>query len=128
MTGVLKVKQMYTTSFDELTHFPSPTHYGIDPAFLINTLRYYNPLSIPPSQIERKQLGRIDSYNKDFTRCLQTIKTRHDPVVLTIAQGIIELKNKWASDMLQVDQGSAAHRAGHGLPSDIHEFLDRYGR
>lgn len=53
----------------------------------------------------------IIDYNKRFTKCLQKIKARHDPVVTTMAMGINEYKRK--RQRMQID-------------SSIQNFLDRF--
>ncbi|RPA86241.1 alpha-ketoacid dehydrogenase kinase [Ascobolus immersus RN42] len=53
----------------------------------------------------------VVDYNKRFTKLLQKIKTRHDPVVTTMAMGINEYKR--SRQRLQID-------------STIQEFLDRF--
>lgn len=86
------------------------------------------------SPASMRNLENINRYNKDFVKCLQTIKTRHDPVVNTIAQGIIELKGTWTRQRSSELQSqtlitrSTAYKpeASVDLPSDIHEFLDRF--
>jgi pyruvate dehydrogenase kinase 2/3/4 len=62
----------------------------------------------------------VNAYNAAFAKCLETIKRRHDPVVTTVAQGIIELKQKWQLENPGMDQ--------HGvpLPLEIQTFLDRF--
>lgn len=53
----------------------------------------------------------IADYNNRFSNCLQTIKRRHDSVVTTVAQGILEYKRK--RQRMQID-------------SNIQAFLDRF--
>lgn len=50
-------------------------------------------------------------YNENFTRCLERIKHRHDAVVTTVAQGVLEYKRSKASDDQQ---------------ADLQVFLDRF--
>nr|AIO05519.1 Blue light receptor [Hypsizygus marmoreus] len=54
---------------------------------------------------------QISEYNKRFTRVLETIKTRHDPTVTTVAQGVLEWKR--------------LHNARH-IGLDIQTWLDRF--
>lgn len=53
----------------------------------------------------------IDDFNQRFSQTLQQIKRRHDGVVTTVAQGILEYKRK--RQRLQID-------------SNIQAFLDRF--
>ncbi|KAF7311640.1 Protein-serine/threonine kinase [Mycena kentingensis (nom. inval.)] len=53
----------------------------------------------------------VADFNTRFTKALETIKTRHDPTVTTVAQGVLEWKK---------DQG--ARRIG----LDIQAWLDRF--
>lgn len=54
---------------------------------------------------------QVQDYNKRFTRALETIKTRHDPTVTTVAQGVLEWKR-------------AQNTRNIGL--DIQAWLDRF--
>jgi pyruvate dehydrogenase kinase 2/3/4 len=53
----------------------------------------------------------VHDYNERFTKVLSNIKRRHDPVVTTIAQGILEFKRE--SKSKQIDRS-------------IQTFLDRF--
>lgn len=53
----------------------------------------------------------VHDYNDKFTRVLSSIKRRHDPVVTTVAQGILEFKRDRQS----------AH-----IDRSIQTFLDRF--
>ncbi|KAI5479181.1 hypothetical protein MNV49_004042 [Pseudohyphozyma bogoriensis] len=68
--------------------------------------RYYadpdNTIKWPPE---------VHDYNERFTKVLSNIKRRHDPVVTTIAQGILEFKKE--SKSTQIDRS-------------IQTFLDRF--
>ncbi|KAM0748315.1 pyruvate dehydrogenase kinase [Meredithblackwellia eburnea MCA 4105] len=68
--------------------------------------RYY---SDPDSSI--KWPPEVHDYNERFTKVLSNIKRRHDPVVTTIAQGILEFKRE--SKSTQIDRS-------------IQTFLDRF--
>lgn len=50
-------------------------------------------------------------YNENFTRCLERIKRRHDAVVTTVAQGVLEYKRSKLSSEQQ---------------ADLQVFLDRF--
>ncbi|KAL7412242.1 mitochondrial branched-chain alpha-ketoacid dehydrogenase kinase-domain-containing protein [Mrakia frigida] len=67
--------------------------------------RYYAPVAgveWPPV---------LHDYNEHFTKVLQKIKHRHDPTVLTVAQGVLEWKKNKKSERI-------------GL--SIQQFLDRF--
>lgn len=53
----------------------------------------------------------IQDYNENFTRCIETIKKRHDAVVTTIAQGVLEYKRA---------------QKGRDIQADVQRFLDRF--
>ncbi|GAA93675.1 uncharacterized protein L969DRAFT_90194 [Mixia osmundae IAM 14324] len=55
----------------------------------------------------------VVDYNERFTKALTMIKKRHDPVVTTVAQGILEYKR-------------ASNSAADVLDKDIQTFLDRF--
>jgi pyruvate dehydrogenase kinase 2/3/4 len=54
---------------------------------------------------------QVQDYNKRFTKMLETIKTRHDPTVTTIAQGVLEWKRS---------------RNMQHIGLDIQSWLDRF--
>ena len=91
----------------------------LNPSFQNGQLRngYNKAKQIP---LEASAYGRSDSYNwppevqyynERFAKCLDGIKRRHDPVVTTIAQGILEYKK--TRQRAQID-------------SQIQNFLDRF--
>ncbi|KAI7537790.1 pyruvate dehydrogenase kinase-like protein, partial [Hortaea werneckii] len=53
----------------------------------------------------------LNAFNNDFSKLLEKIKRRHDPVVTTVAQGILEYKRK--RQRMQIDHS-------------IQAFLDRF--
>lgn len=53
----------------------------------------------------------MHDYNERFTKVLSNIKRRHDPVVTTIAQGILEFKR----------ESKSPH-----IDRSIQTFLDRF--
>ncbi|KAI8099192.1 mitochondrial branched-chain alpha-ketoacid dehydrogenase kinase-domain-containing protein [Halteromyces radiatus] len=53
----------------------------------------------------------IAEYNKSFTKTIEAIKRRHDPVVTTVAQGILEYKERLNSNVID---------------TEIQQFLDRF--
>ena len=54
----------------------------------------------------------MHDYNERFTKCLSSIKRRHDPVVTTVAQGILEFKRA---------KGISRH-----IDQNVRHFLDRF--
>lgn len=54
---------------------------------------------------------QVQDYNKRFTRVLETIKSRHDPTVTTVAQGILEWKRI---------------QNARNIGLDIQQWLDRF--
>ncbi|KAL0576459.1 [Pyruvate dehydrogenase (acetyl-transferring)] kinase isozyme 2 [Marasmius crinis-equi] len=60
---------------------------------------------------EIKWPPEVRDYNSNFTRMLEAIKTRHDPTVTTVAQGVLEWKR--------------SQRARH-IGLDIQQWLDRF--
>ncbi|WFD34585.1 [pyruvate dehydrogenase (acetyl-transferring)] kinase [Malassezia cuniculi] len=53
----------------------------------------------------------VEDYNEQFTRCLERIKRRHDGVVTTVAQGVLEYKRATANSKIK---------------ADVQKFLDRF--
>lgn len=53
----------------------------------------------------------IVEYNKTFVKTIERIKRRHDPVVTTVAQGILEYKEYLKSPLID---------------TEVQQFLDRF--
>lgn len=53
----------------------------------------------------------VHEYNENFVRCIENIKKRHDAVVTTVAQGVLEYKR--------------AHE-NKDIQADVQRFLDRF--
>lgn len=53
----------------------------------------------------------VHEYNEQFTRCIESIKKRHDAVVTTVAQGVLEYKRA---------------QRGKNIQADVQRFLDRF--
>lgn len=137
MSSIQRVKDWYMQSFEEITQLPRPqldkstkdrllnppknsskrlsqttrnpslsSSEGVNSGNGTNSRRYFaaidDGLAWPPE---------LADYNKKFSRCLEQIKRRHDPVVTTVAQGINEYKRK--KQRMQID-------------SSIQSFLDRF--
>jgi pyruvate dehydrogenase kinase 2/3/4 len=65
--------------------------------FLNISLRYYadtNGVNWPPE---------IQDYNNRFTKALEAIKSRHDPTVTTVAQGVLEWKRSQNARSIGLD-------------------------
>ncbi|GLB45101.1 putative dehydrogenase [Lyophyllum shimeji] len=100
-------------SLSHLTH-PNPNSHSNSNGSGYNKLklrvpmerRYYadtdNIVDWPP---------QVQDYNKRFTRCLEKIKTRHDPTVTTVAQGVLEWKRM---------------QNARNIGLDIQAWLDRF--
>lgn len=69
--------------------------------------RYY----VPADDGNNDWPPELDGYNKKFAEALEKIKRRHDSVVTTVAQGILEWKRK--RQRMQID-------------NNIQAFLDRF--
>lgn len=130
MPSIVKVRNWYAQSFEELINFP-PVALPRDIQKALMPPRNPHPSrSLPQSTpnpsirleslpnernsngcgydqlklrvpMERRYYAHTDSitwppqvqdYNKRFTKVLETIKTRHDPTVTTVAQGVLEWK------------------------------------
>lgn len=101
MPSVVKVKNWYAESFEELINFPTIAltpemkqrlknvqrgRYLFYQAKFKNCGRYHVEMSddVVPSG--------TDDFNANFKHLIEGIKTRHDPVVTSIATGILELR------------------------------------
>lgn len=159
MPSIVKVKNWYAQSFEELIDFPRPKLPDSVQKVLQNASVNAAPLpeSKPnPSLLESASLeegepgmaqalvprngngkngnttsrsrtlleqrysanlpdhqwpSEIVHYNEEFTKALEKIKKRHDGVVTTIAQGVLEYKRS---------------RKGHRVQADVQSFLDRF--
>ncbi|KDN45468.1 alpha-ketoacid dehydrogenase kinase [Tilletiaria anomala UBC 951] len=160
MPSIIKVKNWYAQSFEELINFPKPKlpeeiQKRLQASVTQNAASL--PTSTPNPSMEesdaaddrstamaqgdlnsaiangngkgaaRRQIplesryyanyecvewpAELQDYNEQFTKCLENIKRRHDPVVTTIAQGVLEYKR------------ANRHTA---LQSDMQRFLDRF--
>ncbi|KAJ2749427.1 [Pyruvate dehydrogenase (acetyl-transferring)] kinase isozyme 2 [Coemansia sp. BCRC 34490] len=139
MQSVLRVKRMYVDSFNELINFPKVSD-RIKDAVRAATVReaaerkqlpenHVNPACsdmqrnasphwIPSIQhryhyeVKPTELPvEVSEYNRSFVKTLEKIKRRHDPVVTTLAQGVVEYKR-----LLQTDR----------INSSVQHFLDRF--
>ncbi|KAI8376461.1 mitochondrial branched-chain alpha-ketoacid dehydrogenase kinase-domain-containing protein [Radiomyces spectabilis] len=140
MPSIIKVKNWYAQSFQELVEMPAPRisssmKQSFKRAFQNNNVRalprsvpnpslgqpvYNNHIQFPSVPIGHRYYNDINdiqcspdiiTYTEDFVKAIETIKRRHDPVVTTMAQGILEYKE---------------HSKLRTLSPDIQEFLDRF--
>lgn len=153
MPSIVKVKNWYAQSFEELVTFPKPKLSDTVQKLLQTASRNPEPLpeSKPnPSLLESATISdseaelaksltpkngngsrsrallehryyanlpdqewpsEIEQYNEDFTKMLEKIKKRHDAVVTTIAQGVLEYKRS---------------RKRNTQQADVQAFLDRF--
>ncbi|KAJ1565220.1 hypothetical protein HK096_003964 [Nowakowskiella sp. JEL0078] len=131
MPSVQKVKQWYIQSFDDLVNFPTPSSFGVpDGAYtqkappLLKTGNTEQGF-IPPNQNIPFVSPEVQNYNKSFMECIEKIKRRHDPVVTTMAQGIVEVKELWRKTNTSLIS-SSKNRNNFHLPVSIQAFLDRF--
>lgn len=154
MPSIIRVKDWYSQSFEELTSIPTPS-LSADIKRLLYHPRSKQKISVPvqlnhqrlrtdlgikgeessssqqmkaagQNSISSSPSGRqyfsevetnvqwpveVQGYNRQVTKILQKIKARHDGVITTVAQGVVEWKN---SSKLAADT------------ADIQDFLDRF--
>eukprot|EP00835_Amoeboradix_gromovi_P006770 NODE_879_length_3484_cov_0.307238.p1 type:complete len:380 gc:universal NODE_879_length_3484_cov_0.307238:2788-1649(-) len=89
MPSVIQVKNWYQQSFDELQNFPVPEIPTELLKCLPNEPSYY--VKVPPDYALKDSYS---DYNHRFVKALQVIKSRHDPTLSSMAQGLVELKQK----------------------------------
>ncbi|CAO3632825.1 unnamed protein product [Cunninghamella echinulata] len=135
MPSIIKVKNWYAQSFKELIELPPPKLSSkIKEQFKRGERKYKDhedqipnhtfpkPRNSPtlPYPIGHRYYNNIQhvectpemiKYTEDFVKTVEGIKTRHDPVVTTMAQGILEYKEKLQSDLID---------------TDVQQFLDRF--
>ncbi|GAN00876.1 alpha-ketoacid dehydrogenase kinase [Mucor ambiguus] len=135
MPSIIKVKNWYAQSFQELIELPPPEITSElkatfrDAAKNSQSLPQSTPnLAIPQSKPTGKYYPTIGhryynnfenikctppilSYTDSFVKAIENVKRRHDPVVTTMAQGIIEYKQ---------------HRKTSMIDADVQQFLDRF--
>ncbi|QPC60504.1 hypothetical protein HYE67_002735 [Fusarium culmorum] len=148
MPSVIKVKDWYAQSFEEITQLPRPELPSdvktrlMKPSKAIGRNAFRLPAATPNPSIDegesdgwgglqnnnsknkgltRRYFAVVDDssdwpadlhlYNQRFAQTLHQIKRRHDSVVTTMAQGILEYKRR--RQRMQID-------------STIQSFLDRF--
>ncbi|KAI9469335.1 mitochondrial branched-chain alpha-ketoacid dehydrogenase kinase-domain-containing protein [Zychaea mexicana] len=139
MPSILKVKDWYAQSFKDLIDLPHPQLSSEIKEQLKNAQKS-DPRALPPSvpnpsirpmkpsinaihpsvPIGHRYYNNINdlacspemtTYTDTFVKTIETIKRRHDPVVTTVAQGILEFKEKRKSNLID---------------TDVQQFLDRF--
>ncbi|KAJ2003069.1 [Pyruvate dehydrogenase (acetyl-transferring)] kinase isozyme 2 [Coemansia thaxteri] len=139
MPSVLRVKRMYIDSFNELINFPKVSERireAVKEATVLSNIErrhlpgnHPNPACqelprnssshwIPSIQhryhyeVQPTDLPvEVSEYNRSFVQTLEKIKRRHDPVVTTLAQGVVEYKQRMKTQRID---------------SQVQHFLDRF--
>ncbi|CAO3593882.1 unnamed protein product [Absidia cylindrospora] len=134
MPSIIKVKNWYAQSFQELIELPPPKISSkMKEEFKRGARKskeYFDNVpnhTYPPRQstsqpfpIGHRYYNNIQHvqctpemtmYNEEMVKTIEGIKQRHDPVVTTMAQGILEYKEKTRSSLLD---------------TDLQQFLDRF--
>ncbi|KAJ3276592.1 hypothetical protein HDV01_004125 [Terramyces sp. JEL0728] len=123
MPSVNVVKDWYTQSFKELQEFDD-SKFGIPEKYYknLNYSYYYNNIKMDGYEQE------MINYNEKFIACINNIKNRHSPTTITIAQGVIELKDHWKRTNSPLYPGSYSDTGLPvlPLPTAIQSFLDRF--
>ncbi|KAJ3142016.1 hypothetical protein HK100_003879 [Physocladia obscura] len=159
MVSVRRVADWYSQSYADLAEFPAPEDAGIDRDMMREiTAPSEEGLSKLVAEghkpVQRVMSPAVVDYNRRFVECIENIKKRHDPVAITMAQGIQELKQIWADTKTnpvlmaaaaaKSNSDSSAFRATmpsmyppnlmmknsqafqNLLPMDLQSFLDRF--
>lgn len=123
MPSIVRVKNWYAQSFEELINFPKPELPQSIRERLFATSNPSNPstnIMSTATKLGHGYYSHVDDidwppevryYNEKFTKLIEAIKRRHDPVVTTVAQGILEYKQ---------------HKKSTIIDTDIQSFLDRF--
>ncbi|KAI9312254.1 mitochondrial pyruvate dehydrogenase [Dichotomocladium elegans] len=140
MPSILKVKDWYSHSFQDLINLPHPRLSREVKETLRKTIKNQERTALPPSypnpSIKPNTTANISlhpsvpighryytnledvqctpemlKYTETFVRTIEGIKRRHDPVVTTVAQGIVEFKEQRRSPVID---------------TAVQEFLDRF--
>ncbi|KAI8391523.1 mitochondrial pyruvate dehydrogenase [Radiomyces spectabilis] len=139
MPSIVRVKNWYAQSFKELIDIPPPQLSNTVRERIKNGFNNGETLALPasvpnPSVRQMKRTGALHpsipighryytkmdegdcppefaTYNDLFVKSIETIKRRHDPVVTTVAQGILEYKDHLKSKMID---------------TEVQQFLDRF--
>ncbi|KAL1929908.1 hypothetical protein VTP01DRAFT_1062 [Rhizomucor pusillus] len=140
MPSIVRVKNWYAQSFKELVDLPPPrlsssmkerikrasksqkeSGSTIPPNVPNPSFRPNQPPGlhsvVPIGHRYYTNVEEIDcspevlTYTENFVKAIEAIKQRHDPVVTTVAQGILEYKERLKSNMID---------------TDVQQFLDRF--
>lgn len=155
MPSILKVRDWYAQSFEDLITFPKPHLPPEIMAHFEKAASKGTPLpavtpnpSLPPhmqqplietSGRQRRGLERryyvdlgdivwppeVLDYNERFTQALSVIKRRHDPVVTTVAQGILEYKD-FISGPGRASNPNDRAKQPSVIDRSVQTFLDRF--
>ncbi|KAJ3136961.1 hypothetical protein HK100_001240 [Physocladia obscura] len=140
--SVQRIRALYEMSYADLAALPAPP---LLPASL--------SLNLPPFEAD-KTIVEVDSdldaeawksppaeipkavleYNREFTECITTVKTRDDRVALTMAQGLSEVKKLGQSQQISQQPNTMYptimpkhdEAAQNLLPFDLRAVLDRF--
>ncbi|ORY93379.1 mitochondrial pyruvate dehydrogenase [Syncephalastrum racemosum] len=140
MPSILKVKDWYAHSFKDLIDLPPPRLSSAVRERLKTAQKKNDSRSLPPSvpnpsirpvkpvkngvhpavpighryytNMEEVEVSpEMTTYTDSFVKTIENIKRRHDPVVTTVAQGILEYKERLQSSLID---------------TDVQQFLDRF--
>ncbi|OMH85385.1 [Pyruvate dehydrogenase (acetyl-transferring)] kinase, mitochondrial [Zancudomyces culisetae] len=123
MQSINRVKNWYIESFNELIHFPQVPQ-KIQEIVMANSCDTRENLMVSsgselaemPSMYynntkDIKYPREVKEYNNSFVKLISSIKRRHDAVVATVAQGVLEYKNSTNNE---------------NIDGEIQRFLDRF--
>ncbi|KAK3808332.1 MAG: mitochondrial branched-chain alpha-ketoacid dehydrogenase kinase-domain-containing protein [Benniella sp.] len=138
MPSIIRVKNWYAQSFQDLVEFPAREMTpalkeiikGMNKQADMQALPENSPnLAMPNGGAQSGRRGvslshryhsamdgaewpaEMHKYNEKFTKMIEAVKRRHDPVVTTVAQGILEFKQS---------------KKSHNVDTDVQAFLDRF--
>ncbi|KAL1935077.1 hypothetical protein VTP01DRAFT_4217 [Rhizomucor pusillus] len=139
MPSILKVKDWYAHSFKDLIDLPPPKLPSTVKERLKHAQKTAEHRSLPPSvpnpsirpvstatalhpsvPIGHRYYTNMEDfectpemkqYTDTFVKTIENIKRRHDPVVTTVAQGILEYKERVKANLID---------------TDVQQFLDRF--
>ncbi|KAI9276298.1 hypothetical protein BY458DRAFT_433801 [Sporodiniella umbellata] len=133
MPSIIKVKDWYAQSFQDLTEFQMPHVSDTMKEQMISNKKEI-PMSVPNLSLDElvhSNIGRLATnrhryytsmddvecspeiidYTERLVKSIEKIKRRHDPVVTTVAQGVLEYKEYLKSSLID---------------TEVQRFLDRF--